>query len=347
MTALSRRVAAISPDTCSRILTISSGFVNSTWLAPAYRHAANIQKSCFNPITTTVLVIQNSLLCRFTKLSTNQPPVLRPLCVSTCINLNGPSRYKLEDFVGAKFYSPHALAGSNRCTRIKENLLLESRVLLNNFMYTVFVPWNSHLEKIHDRCLQSTNAPWLGFGLSVIWSLFGVRVVRWQGGHQARKKATYLVKLVRQTCRWRDKYSTLHQLTKQKCKVVVKHTQPPAMISPQCGTTPSDDDSLSRMKSFTYRQKHTNAEDCPRVLPSVLWRCWLGGRKGIRPVRKLSGEVVAWLSVWSEVQICIWPSWCHCHSLSLASVKSRLVLPFRYWLTQVVLDKGPLNGCVC
>jgi len=33
----------------------------------------------------------------------------------------------------------------------------------------------------------------------------------------------------------------------------------------------------------------------------------------------------------------------NCHSLSLASVKSRLVLPF--W---VVLDKGPLNGvCVC
>jgi len=33
--------------------------------------------------------------------------------------------------------------------------------------------------------------------------------------------------------------------------------------------------------------------------------------------------------------------------MSLASVKSGLVLPFRYWLTQVVLDKGPLNGCVC
>ena len=32
---------------------------------------------------------------------------------------------------------------------------------------------------------------------------------------------------------------------------------------------------------------------------------------------------------------------------ALASVKSRLVLPFWYRLTQVVLDKGPLNGCVC
>ena len=57
--------------------------------------------------------------------------------------------------------------------------------------------------------------------------------------------------------------------------------------------------------------------------------------------------MLAWLSVWSEVQTCIWSSRCHCHSLSLASLKSRLVLPFWYWLTRVVSDKGPLNGCVC
>ena len=81
-------------------------------------------------------------------------------------------------------------------------------------------------------------------------------------------------------------------------------------------------------------------------MPSVLWRCWLGGRKGIRPVKQ-SGGVLAWLSVWSEVQTCIWPSWCHCHSLSPASVKSRLVLPLWYRLTWVVPEKGPLNVCVC
>ena len=57
--------------------------------------------------------------------------------------------------------------------------------------------------------------------------------------------------------------------------------------------------------------------------------------------------LLAWLSVWSEGQTCIWPSWCHCHSLSLASVKSRLFLPFWYQLTQVVLENGPLNRCVC
>ena len=34
-------------------------------------------------------------------------------------------------------------------------------------------------------------------------------------------------------------------------------------------------------------------------------------------------------------------------SLSLASVKSRLVLPFWHRLTRVVPDKGPLDGCMC
>ena len=48
-----------------------------------------------------------------------------------------------------------------------------------------------------------------------------------------------------------------------------------------------------------------------------------------------------------NVQTCRWPSWCHCHSLSLASVKSRLVLPFWYWLTRLVPEKGLLNVCAC
>ena len=79
-------------------------------------------------------------------------------------------------------------------------------------------------------------------------------------------------------------------------------------------------------------------------LPSVLWCCWLGGRKGIRPVKKESGGVLVWLSVWSKVQTCIWPSWCHCHSLSLASLKSRLVLPFWYRFTWVVPERGPATS---
>jgi len=74
----------------------------------------------------------------------------------------------------------------------------------------------------------------------------------------------------------------------------------------------------------------------------------LAGRQEGHPAcKKLSTGVLAWLSVWSEVQTRIWPSWCDCYSLSLASVKSRLVLPFWYRLTRLVLEKGPLNRCVC
>ena len=39
----------------------------------------------------------------------------------------------------------------------------------------------------------------------------------------------------------------------------------------------------------------------------------------------MSGGVLAGLSLWSEVQTCIRPSWCHCHLLSLVSVKSTVV----------------------
>ena len=70
---------------------------------------------------------------------------------------------------------------------------------------------------------------------------------------------------------------------------------------------------------------------------------WLGGRKGIRPVK--NWVVGCWRGYLSEARCRLAHG--HCHSLSLASAKSRLVLPFWYWLTRVVLDKGLLNRCVC
>ena len=66
----------------------------------------------------------------------------------------------------------------------------------------------------------------------------------------------------------------------------------------------------------------------------------VGRQEGHRACKILSGGLLAWLSVWSEVQTCIWPSWCHCHSVSLASVKSRSVFPFWYRLSWVVPEKG-------
>ena len=46
----------------------------------------------------------------------------------------------------------------------------------------------------------------------------------------------------------------------------------------------------------------------------------VGRQEGHPACKKLSGGMLAWLCVWVKVQICIQPSWCHCHSLSLAAV---------------------------
>ena len=81
------------------------------------------------------------------------------------------------------------------------------------------------------------------------------------------------------------------------------------------------------------------------LMPSVLWRCWLGGRKGIRPVK----------SKWwgADVVICLeWGADLHIAQLMLLPLtvcsfsKIQIGIPFCFRLIQVVLDKGPLNGCV-
>jgi len=65
----------------------------------------------------------------------------------------------------------------------------------------------------------------------------------------------------------------------------------------------------------------------------------VGHQKEHLACKKLSDEVLVWLSVCSDVQM-------HPKTpSSLASFKSRLVLPFWYRLTQVVLEKRLLNGC--
>jgi len=79
-------------------------------------------------------------------------------------------------------------------------------------------------------------------------------------------------------------------------------------------------------------------------VPSVLWHCWFGIRNSIWPI-KLSAEVLLWLSVCSKMQIVYIPAcWCHRHPQTQSSFKSRrLVLLFWYRLTQVDLEKRPLN----
>ena len=82
------------------------------------------------------------------------------------------------------------------------------------------------------------------------------------------------------------------------------------------------------------------------LVPSVLWHCWLGGRKGIRPVKtELWGAgVVVCLERDADLhmaQLMPLPLTVSCFS------KSTLVLPFWCRLTWVVPEKGLVNGCLC
>jgi len=52
----------------------------------------------------------------------------------------------------------------------------------------------------------------------------------------------------------------------------------------------------------------------------IIGKLLVGQQEGHPVCKKLSGGMLAWLCVWVKVQICIWPSWCHWHSLSLAPV---------------------------
>jgi len=61
-------------------------------------------------------------------------------------------------------------------------------------------------------------------------------------------------------------------------------------------------------------------------IASVVWHCWLGVRKSIRPI-KVSDEV--WLSVWNQLQIiCIWSSWCRYHAIISCVIKIEIGLTF-------------------
>jgi len=81
-------------------------------------------------------------------------------------------------------------------------------------------------------------------------------------------------------------------------------------------------------------------------MPSVLWHCWLGGRKGIRSVKTEcwgTGMVICLEQGANDLHV---PSWCHCHPNISCCSKIQNGVPFWYRLTQVVLEKRPLNGLV-
>ena len=77
---------------------------------------------------------------------------------------------------------------------------------------------------------------------------------------------------------------------------------------------------------------------------SVLWRCWLGNRKGIRPVKTEwwgTGVVICMEQGANDLHMA---SWCHCHPIISCFSKIQNGLAFSYRLSQVVQEKRLLKG---
>ena len=79
---------------------------------------------------------------------------------------------------------------------------------------------------------------------------------------------------------------------------------------------------------------------------SVLWRCWLGGRKGIRPVKNwVVGYWHGCLELGADLHMAqLMPLPLTVSCFSKIQIDFTFLVPAHLW---VVLEKGPLNGCVC
>jgi len=61
-------------------------------------------------------------------------------------------------------------------------------------------------------------------------------------------------------------------------------------------------------KNYTKHEKQLLLDSYAPVIAFSALTLLVGQQKGHPACKKLSGGVLAWLSVWSEVQTCIWPS---------------------------------------
>jgi len=124
------------------------------------------------------------------------------------------------------------------------------------------------------------------------------------------------------------------------CKVL----QLPSCFGWWTGSTSSHyQPKVDPMLSHRLRHLHTHNQQT-RTIPSLLWRCWLGGRKGMRPVkteRWVAGMVIclergADLHMAQQMPL---PLTVSCFS------KIQIGFPFLVPAHPGSPGKGPLNGC--
>ena len=86
-------------------------------------------------------------------------------------------------------------------------------------------------------------------------------------------------------------------------------------------------------------------DDWRCFFPSVLWHCWLGIRKSIQPVKIEMGCWCGYLSVAMCRLFGPADATASLNPIISCLIKSRLVLSFWCWLTDVVVENRALNGC--
>ena len=110
---------------------------------------------------------------------------------------------------------------------------------------------------------------------------------------------------------------------------------------------PDHANSLCSFTQITMPASHHSIYASSSWCPTFNGLTLLVGRQEGHPAcKKLSSGVLAWLSVSSEVQTCIRPGWCHCHSLSCFT-KIQIGFTFLVPAHLGSPGKGPLNRCVC
>ena len=100
--------------------------------------------------------------------------------------------------------------------------------------------------------------------------------------------------------------------------------------------------------SNTYAQSTCNYEQSSllSLLPSVYWRCWLGGRKGIRPVKNWVAGVACLLAAIHLLLTYLLPPknlrgalYCHCHSVTHAA-RFMIIFIHQYQWEPVAVKKN-------
>ena len=151
---------------------------------------------------------------------------------------------------------------------------------------------------------------------------------------------------IRCSCSWNETRRADHRIARMK-PALAEHSETLACSLSEYTFKPSKTNTVKKTLQKTWNSDNFKSiTSYMKTSRLSLLRAWLGGRKSIRPVKNwVAGCWLGYLSR-ARCRLAYGSADATVTHLSLASVKSWLVLPFWYWLTQVVPEKGPLNGCM-